>query len=90
MVKVNIQDAKTHFSRYIDQVEEGEVVVVCRHNRPVAEIRAISPAPGARRRVGGLLKGQIQWTSDAFAPLSDEELAEFDALPAFPARRKKK
>ena len=34
MIKVNIQEAKTHLSRYIGRVERGEVVVVCRHNQP--------------------------------------------------------
>ena len=41
MIKVNIQEAKTHLSRYIDQVEQGAVVIVCRHNQPVAELRAV-------------------------------------------------
>jgi antitoxin (DNA-binding transcriptional repressor) of toxin-antitoxin stability system len=78
VIKVNIQEAKTHFSSYIDQVEEGVVVIVCRHNQPVAELRAID-TPGIRTpRVAGLLKGQIHWEPDAFAPMTDEELAEFD------------
>ena len=59
MVKVNIQDAKTHLSRYIDQVERGEVIIVCRHNRPVAELRAVEVPPGRPARVAGLLKGRI-------------------------------
>jgi antitoxin (DNA-binding transcriptional repressor) of toxin-antitoxin stability system len=31
MIRVNIQEAKTHLSRYLDRVEQGEVVIVCRH-----------------------------------------------------------
>lgn len=84
MVRVNIQEAKTHLSRYIDQVEKGEVVVVCRHNRPVAELRAVATLPVLPARVSGLLKGRIHWEPDAFTPISDEELAEFDCLPVFP------
>lgn len=42
MLKVNVQDAKTHLSRYLDEVEKGETVIVCRHNKPVAELRPIS------------------------------------------------
>jgi hypothetical protein len=34
-------------------------------------------------RVAGLLKGQISWTSDAFADMAEEELAEFEG-PIFP------
>src|SRR5579862_1309155 len=51
MLRVNLQEAKTQFSRDLDQVEKGDVIVVCRHNKPVAEIRPI-PAqsrPGPRR-----------------------------------------
>lgn len=81
MIKVNIQEAKTHLSRYIDRVEQGDVVVVCRHNQPVAELRAIeaTETPLVRSaRVAGLLKGQVHWEPDAFAPMTVEELAEFD------------
>jgi antitoxin (DNA-binding transcriptional repressor) of toxin-antitoxin stability system len=84
MIKVNIQEAKTHLSRYLDQVEEGEVVVVCRHNQPVAELRAIRTASVSPPRVAGLLKGLVHWEPDAFAPLTEQELAEFDGGPVFP------
>ena len=84
MIKVNIQEAKTHLSRYLDQVEKGDVVVVCRHNQPVAELRAIQTPPSHSARVAGLLKGQVSWEPDAFAPMTAEELAEFDGVPLFP------
>jgi antitoxin (DNA-binding transcriptional repressor) of toxin-antitoxin stability system len=84
MIKVNIQEAKTHFSRYLDHVENGDVVVVCRHNRPVAELRAIQTAPAHPARVAGLLKGRVHWDPDAFAPMTAEELAEFDGAALFP------
>ena len=84
MIKVNIQEAKTHFSRYIDQVEQGVVVVVCRHNQPVAELRPIETPPVRSARVAGLLKGQVHWEPDAFAPMTVEELAEFDGAPVVP------
>jgi len=84
MIKVNIQEAKTHFSRYIDRVVDGEVVIVCRHNRPVAELRAVAAEPVRPARVAGLLKGKVHWEPDAFAPMTDEEVAEFDGAPVVP------
>jgi prevent-host-death family protein len=87
MTRVNIQEAKTHLSRYIDQVVEGDVVIVCRHNRPVAELRAVEASPVRRERVAGLLKGQIDWEPDAFTPMTSDELADFDSAPIFPQRR---
>ncbi len=80
---VNLQDAKTQFSRYIDRVEQGEVVIVCRHNKPVAELRAIVKKPVSTPREPGLWKGQISWNKDAFAPMGDAELSDFDG-PLFP------
>jgi antitoxin (DNA-binding transcriptional repressor) of toxin-antitoxin stability system len=85
MMTINIQEAKTHLSRYLDQVEKGEVVVVCRHNRPVAEIRAIQAPPSNRTRTPGLLKGRVHWDADAFAPMTAEEVAEFDGGAVFPS-----
>ena len=73
-------DKETHFSRYIDQVQPGAVVIVCRHNQPVAELRAIETPRGRPARVAGLLRGCVSWQPDAFVPMSDEELAEFDVL----------
>jgi len=84
MIKVNIHEAKTHLSRYLDQVEHGDVVVVCRHNLPVAELRAIQTALAHPPRVAGLLKGRVAWDPGAFAPMTAEELTEFDAAPLFP------
>lgn len=84
MIKVNVQQAKTHLSRYLDQVEQGDVVVVCRHNQPIAELRAIQATAVRPIRVAGLLSGRVNWKPDAFGPMSAEELAEFDGGPLFP------
>ena len=84
MTRVNIQEARAHFSRYIERAVQGEVIIVCRHNQPVAELRAVTSQPLHPTRTAGLLKGQIQWEPGAFDPLSDEELAEFDGSPILP------
>jgi prevent-host-death family protein len=79
VIKINIHEAKAHLSHYIDRVEQGEVVIVCRRNQPVAELRAIETSPVRPARVPGLLKGRVHWEPDAFAPMGDAEIAEFDA-----------
>ena len=85
MTHINVQEAKTHLSRYLDQVEAGEVIVLCRHNQPIAELRAVQPAAAAKpMRVAGLLKGQVHWDADAFSPMTLEEVADFDSAPIFP------
>ena len=81
---VNVQEAKAHFSHFLDRVEEGEVIIVCRHNKPVAEMRAIPKTVEAKPRTPGLLRGKVSWTPDAFAPMSPEELGEFEGGAIFP------
>ncbi|MEO8663027.1 MAG: type II toxin-antitoxin system Phd/YefM family antitoxin [Bryobacteraceae bacterium] len=70
MIKVNIQQAKTHLSRYIEQVEQGDVIVACRHNKPVAELRSIETPPARPARVAGLLKSKVHWDAHAFEPMT--------------------
>jgi antitoxin (DNA-binding transcriptional repressor) of toxin-antitoxin stability system len=43
MVRLNVHEAKTHLSEYLDRLERGEedVVMICRRNEPIAELRAL-------------------------------------------------
>ena len=41
---INIYDAKTRLSAIVAEIERtGERVIICRHGRPVAELRALEP-----------------------------------------------
>ena len=77
-VKVNVQEVKTHFSRYLDAVEKGEVVIVCRHNKPIAELRAI-PNENEQRKAPkfGLWEG-FGVSESFFEPLPDDLLKAFN------------
>lgn len=44
MSQHSVADAKSHLSDLIDRAMDGENVVITRHGRPVAELRAI-PQP---------------------------------------------
>ena len=61
--QVNIHEAKTHFSKILEEVERGEEVVIARAGTPVAKVIPIEPEPPRRKL--GQLKGQI-WISDDF------------------------
>ena len=82
MMRVNIADAKTHLSRYLRRVKQGEVVVLCRRNVPVAEIRP-PPKPLGQPRPAGIDRGMTIPPS-FFEPLPRELLDVFsgDAEPA--------
>jgi prevent-host-death family protein len=73
MIRLNVQEAKTHLSRYLDRVEEGETVILCRRNVPIAEIRPIRQRSKEPRRIG-LFKGKIEIPPEFFDPLPDEDL----------------
>ena len=77
MVRVDIAEAKTYLSRYLDIVERGETVVVCRHNVPIAEIR---PDPGSctEERPIGIDRG-MTIPASFFEPLPDDILDAFEA-----------
>jgi prevent-host-death family protein len=64
----NIHEAKTHFSRILQQVETGEEVVISRAGEPVA--RVVPFRPKVRRTDYGSLKGRIH-VADDFDELPD-------------------
>ena len=77
MIKLNIHQAKTHLSRYLPQLAQGEVLLLCKRNRPVAEIRGVPPESLEPRPIG-LAKGQFRVPADFNDPLPADLLTAFD------------
>jgi prevent-host-death family protein len=77
MIKVNVADAKTNFSKYLKKVEQGEVVVLARRNRPVAEIRRIAVRKRERRPIG-LCAGEFKVSDNFDAALPEDLLEAFE------------
>ncbi|MDP2698745.1 type II toxin-antitoxin system Phd/YefM family antitoxin [Thalassospira sp.] len=50
-MEIAISAAKGHLSALIKAAREGKQVLLTRHGRPVAEIRAIAPAMTAGERI---------------------------------------
>jgi prevent-host-death family protein len=73
---VNIHDAKTHFSRYVEAAERGEEITIARAGIPVARLVPLKPRPRGRRL--GLLEGRILIADDFDAPLPAEVLERFE------------
>lgn len=46
MIQVGAYEAKTHLSRLLEQVREGEQVVITKHNVPIAKLVPADYAPG--------------------------------------------
>lgn len=80
MIRLNIHEAKTHLSEYLDRLETGETIVLCKRNTPVAEIRALPRARKTKRPIG-LAKGSFKISRKFFDPLPDEILNAFEGKP---------
>ncbi len=77
MLKLNVHEAKTHLSRHLARLAEGETILLCKRNVPVAEIRPVRQARTERRPVG-LAKGRFEVPPEFFEPLPEELLAAFE------------
>lgn len=62
MKVINVQEAKTHLSRLLERVAEGEVIVLGKHGKPMAKLTAFNPA-GEKRPFGGF-EGKIHIAAD--------------------------
>lgn len=74
---VNVHEAKTHLSRLLDDVQNGEDVVIARAGVPCARLVAVDCGP----RPSGMLAGV--WPDLAlddlfFDPLPDDELSAWE------------
>ncbi len=74
---VTIHEAKTHLSRLLHKVEEGEEVIVCRGKHPVARLVPAIAHSRQRPRVGEPTSEPFAIAADAFAPLTTEELKDW-------------
>jgi prevent-host-death family protein len=76
MIRVNVADAKANLSRYLEQVEQGETVVLCRRNVPVAQLVPIAKLPEKPRPVG--IDRGMKVPPSFFEPLPDDILDAFE------------
>jgi prevent-host-death family protein len=76
---VNIHEAKARLSECLDAAARGERVLICKRNRPIAELRPVAAAPAVPRPVG-TAKGRFVVPETFFEPLSAEMLDAFDGV----------
>ncbi len=73
---VNVHQAKTHFSKLLERVRQGEEIIVAKAGKPVAKL--VPVAQGAAWRSPGSARGKITVTEDFDAPLPDELVDAFE------------
>ena len=74
-VQVNIYEAKSKFSKLINQALAGEEIIIAKSGKPVAKLVPIKKP--IRNRKPGSAKGKIFIANDFDAPLPDDILEEF-------------
>ncbi|ATE58857.1 type II toxin-antitoxin system Phd/YefM family antitoxin [Thauera sinica] len=67
---VNVHEAKTQFSRLLEQAHAGQEIILAKAGKPYARLMPL--AQPASRRQPGRLAGRIG--DEFFEPLPDEEL----------------
>lgn len=67
---MNIQAAKTHLSRLIEEATQGEEIVIAKAGKPMVRLVPVASLAGPRPL--GLLAGQVRETPGWWAP--DPEL----------------
>lgn len=74
MKMVNIHDVKARLSEYLDLVNKGERVLICRRNEPVAELRPWAMPRTTPRPLGGT---DLAVPDAFFTSLPDDEVEGF-------------
>jgi prevent-host-death family protein len=69
MYQVNIHEAKTHFSKLLRDVQNGNEVIIAKGNKPIAKLVSIQKSN--RKRKIGTAKGKVRIADDFDAPLDD-------------------
>lgn len=70
---VTVRQARTQFSRLLEEVQRGEVIIITRGRTPIARL---VPYEEANRRPLGFVPGRMD--EAFFEPLPEEELAKWE------------
>ncbi len=73
---VNVHEAKTHLSRLLDRVSQGEEIIIARAGKPAARLVPVREQP--ERREPGSASGRVVVGEDFDAPLPEEILETFE------------
>ncbi|MCP9881307.1 type II toxin-antitoxin system Phd/YefM family antitoxin [Cyanobium sp. Alchichica 3B3-8F6] len=69
-MQVNLHDAKTHLSRYVEQALDGEEVVIARAGKALVRLVPVDETP--RQRELGFLQGSAVLNCDLKADFQED------------------
>ena len=81
MLKANVFEVKARLSEYLDRAARGERIVICRHNKPLAELRAVEEIRTEPRPIGPLPgRPTFEIPASFFEPMPADELKLWEGL----------
>ncbi len=81
---VNIHEAKTHLSKLVEEVAEGEELIIAKAGKPMAKL--VPARKVRRRRRLGSMAGVFEVPDDFDAPLPDDVIDAFEGGGRAPSR----
>lgn len=69
--RANLAKIKAHLSAYVAEIEAGESILICRHNRPVARLVPVNAGQNENRTRLGSDPGSVSVHSDLTDPSMD-------------------
>ena len=78
MLKVSVDEIQRDPLKYLHKVEAGESFVIVQADKPIAELRPITPIH-KQLRPFGLCAGEFTVPDDFDAPLPEEILSAFES-----------
>ncbi len=73
---VNIHEARTHFSKLIERVMQGEEITIAKEGRPVARLVPVKPTKQTRQP--GSARSRVVVAPDFDASLPEDLLRSFE------------
>jgi len=70
MKTVNIYDAKTHLSKLLDQVQQGEEIIIAKNGKPIADLKL--HVPKKNKIKFGTLAGKIHFKDEDFVGIDPD------------------
>jgi prevent-host-death family protein len=81
MKTINIHEAKTHLSHHLNEAVKGESIIICKRNKPIAELRPILSKSMGKRPIG--LAKEVFTVPASFFPRSQAPAWERIHTPIF-------
>jgi prevent-host-death family protein len=73
---VNVHEAKTHFSKLLDQAHAGREIILAKAGTPYARLVPLEKV--SNRREPGRWKGRLSVPDDFLDPLPEEQLKPWE------------